>query len=340
MKIRRFLCLAALLAAASCKPSPDLGENIRYKISGSDIIIDASDLLDEIPRHDLMMSASSLKTDWLYNDFAIQFRTHSESMQSNYLKYYTYPESGTYYLYVRAMGSEQHRYGQYTDGFRIRLNDSYIEGTFGTENEAVMTRAATIEAKKGEVAQLWITRITGRPSLDCIVLSKNPNLTEEDLKKQQLPDYIVQLHEYDLPRTSCVKFGDLTGDGKTDMVAFTSNYSANAFDNDGKLLWSWEAPEEYSRQRAEFECPGLVWDFDRDGRAELVQWREDEEGEWLVLAQIAVERGCGRLEWSCLDWNKPSIDFYRSMGAVPMDDWTVYRITGETLAALGKKPND
>lgn len=58
------------------------------------------------------------------------------------------------------------------------------------------------------------------------------------------------------------------------------------------------------------------------------------------LAQIAVERGCGRLEWSCLDWNKPSIDFYRSMGAVPMDDWTVYRITGETLAALGKKTTD
>lgn len=59
------------------------------------------------------------------------------------------------------------------------------------------------------------------------------------------------------------------------------------------------------------------------------------------LAQIAVERGCGRLEWSCLDWNKPSIDFYRSMGAVPMDDWTVYRITGETLATLGKKrPTD
>lgn len=58
------------------------------------------------------------------------------------------------------------------------------------------------------------------------------------------------------------------------------------------------------------------------------------------LAQIAVERGCGRLERSCLDWNKPSIDFYRSMGAVPMDDWTVYRITGETLANLGKKPTD
>jgi len=53
------------------------------------------------------------------------------------------------------------------------------------------------------------------------------------------------------------------------------------------------------------------------------------------LAQIAVERGCGRLEWWCLDWNRPSIDFYLSLGAVPMDDWTVYRITGDTLKKLG-----
>ncbi len=54
------------------------------------------------------------------------------------------------------------------------------------------------------------------------------------------------------------------------------------------------------------------------------------------LAAIAVERGCGRLEWSCLDWNKPSIDFYRSLGAVPMDEWTVYRVTGETLKKLAE----
>ena len=53
------------------------------------------------------------------------------------------------------------------------------------------------------------------------------------------------------------------------------------------------------------------------------------------LAQITVERGCGRLEWSCLDWNRPSIDFYLSLGARPMADWTVYRMAGETLAAFG-----
>ncbi|MBQ4129133.1 MAG: GNAT family N-acetyltransferase [Ruminococcus sp.] len=54
------------------------------------------------------------------------------------------------------------------------------------------------------------------------------------------------------------------------------------------------------------------------------------------LAQITVERGCGRLEWSCLDWNKPSIDFYLSLGATRMDEWTVYRLTGETLKALAE----
>lgn len=53
------------------------------------------------------------------------------------------------------------------------------------------------------------------------------------------------------------------------------------------------------------------------------------------LAQIAVERGCGRLEWWCLNWNKPSIDFYLALGAQPMEEWTVYRITGDTLQQLG-----
>lgn len=52
------------------------------------------------------------------------------------------------------------------------------------------------------------------------------------------------------------------------------------------------------------------------------------------LAQIAVERNCGRLEWSVLDWNKPAIDFYVSIGAGPMDEWTMYRLTGEKLKSF------
>ncbi len=55
------------------------------------------------------------------------------------------------------------------------------------------------------------------------------------------------------------------------------------------------------------------------------------------LARVAVERGCGRVEWSVLDWNEPSIGFYKKLGAVPMDEWTVFRLTGEALAKLGSK---
>ncbi len=51
----------------------------------------------------------------------------------------------------------------------------------------------------------------------------------------------------------------------------------------------------------------------------------------LAVARLAVERGCGRMEWSVLDWNEPSIGFYKSLGAEPLDDWTIFRLTGESL---------
>lgn len=55
------------------------------------------------------------------------------------------------------------------------------------------------------------------------------------------------------------------------------------------------------------------------------------------LAQLCIERNCGRLEWSCLDWNEPSIAFYKQMGAIPMDEWTVYRVCDDALDKLAKK---
>jgi len=56
------------------------------------------------------------------------------------------------------------------------------------------------------------------------------------------------------------------------------------------------------------------------------------------LAELAVERGCGRLEWAVLDWNAPAVGFYRSLGAVAMDEWTVFRLTGPALEALAGRP--
>ena len=67
------------------------------------------------------------------------------------------------------------------------------------------------------------------------------------------------------------------------------------------------------------------------------EYRGQGYGEQLLrhLAKICVERNYGRLEWSVLDWNVRAIDFYKSLGAKPMDDWTVFRVTGEALARLG-----
>jgi GNAT superfamily N-acetyltransferase len=66
------------------------------------------------------------------------------------------------------------------------------------------------------------------------------------------------------------------------------------------------------------------------------EWRDHGLGRQLLarLAAIALERDCGRLEWSVLDWNTPAIGFYRRLGAVPMDDWTIYRVTGDALSRL------
>ena len=69
------------------------------------------------------------------------------------------------------------------------------------------------------------------------------------------------------------------------------------------------------------------------------QWRGQGLGRQLLaeLARVALERGCGRLEWSVLDWNTPSIGFYKALGARAMDDWTVYRLTGEPLRRLAAR---
>lgn len=71
----------------------------------------------------------------------------------------------------------------------------------------------------------------------------------------------------------------------------------------------------------------------------LPEYRGKGYGKGLLrrLAKIAVERKCGRLDWWCLDWNQPSIDFYKSLGAVPMDEWTTFRITGDTLTKMAEE---
>ena len=59
---------------------------------------------------------------------------------------------------------------------------------------------------------------------------------------------------------------------------------------------------------------------------------------FTYIANLAVEQGCGRLEWSVLDWNKPAIDFYKLLGATPMDEWTTFRLAGDGLERIATDP--
>ena len=70
----------------------------------------------------------------------------------------------------------------------------------------------------------------------------------------------------------------------------------------------------------------------------LPEWRGRGLGRALLsyVARVAVARNCGRLEWSVLDWNEPAINFYQALGARPMDEWTIYRLTGEALEQLSE----
>jgi len=69
------------------------------------------------------------------------------------------------------------------------------------------------------------------------------------------------------------------------------------------------------------------------------EWRAHGFGRQLLahLARTALERGCGRVEWAVLDWNEPAIGFYKKLGAVPMTDWTIFRIAGDALDALAER---
>ena len=99
--------------------------------------------------------------------------------------------------------------------------------------------------------------------------------------------------------------------------------------------------EEKDLTLSKLPKPGLfnLGKIVESGNVSKLEYRGHGHGKALIkkIAAIACERGCGRLEWSCLDWNTPSIDFYLSLGAEQMNEWTVYRFEGERLAALAGK---
>jgi outer membrane protein assembly factor BamB len=194
------------------------------------------------------------------------------------------PQAGTWYLYVRS------RTATAGGSFKVSVGGDLSPETFGDAKIGVSTlkSGGSFNLPAGPL-KVTITSIHPGISFDVLLLSQRENLTDADIVPLQYPDDIVRLKEYHFPlQIDGVKFGDLTGDGKTDMVVLTPNYSSYAYDNSGKELWHYDAPQDGTVQRSQFECPGSVWDFDQSGKAEAITWRTIDGKEFITMEDGAT----------------------------------------------------
>ena len=247
------------------------------------VIIPASDFLHEIPKGNIITDAATQKTTWLFNNTGIVLNS-----ETNLMTKVSVPEDGTFYLFVRSIGARG-------NGFKVAVNDKVTDSSFG-KTALNWSRGGTFILKKG-FTNIKITRIDPGSVFDVLVLTKNPKLKEDDIIPYQLNDEVKLIKEYKIPSSNAVKFGDVNGDGLTDFMVLEPDFSAHVYDNSGKELWQWKAPELNTRERSEFEAPGVIWDFDRDGKAEVVHWRMVEGKEMLVIANGQTGNIVKQTEW-------------------------------------------
>lgn len=245
------------------------------------VIIPASDFLDRMPKDNTITEA--VKGSWYFNNTALVLNS-----ETNMITTVNVPEAGKYYLYVRSEGKKG-------TGFKVVVIDKVTEQTFGNGTLGWL-QGGTFDLKPGKTV-IKLTRINSSPVVDVLVLSKNPNLKEEDIKPYQLNPDVELIKAYKLPVSGIAKFGDIDGDKKTDFMVLSRDFSATVFDNFGKQLWSWKAPAENEKLRAEFEAPGVLWDFNHDGKAEVVHWRLIDGKEWLVVANGQTGEILRKTEW-------------------------------------------
>lgn len=271
---------AFALAAGAAAPTAARAQAPRGEAT---IVLDASDFIHEIQKGHVLADAATLRIPWVFNNTALEMRT-----RSNYLIEAEVPAAGRYHLYARTHGAE----GSY---FRVAVGDRVIDRDVGN-GPMRFERVGTFDLPAGPV-DVRLMRIEGRPVLDVLALSTREDLTEDELRPLELQPEVTLLREYEVPPTNAVKFGDLTGDGRIDLLVLTRGYSAHAIDHSGEELWRWEAPAEGEQLRAEFEAPAVVWDLDGDGAAEAIHWRQEGEREWLVVADGRTGEVKHRAPW-------------------------------------------
>jgi len=295
---------------------------------GATVIIPASNFLEEIPKNDIIADAGTLKAPWIFNNTALVLKSVTNLMTRVQI-----PEPGTYYLFVRSQGEGR-------SSFKVAVNDKVTTEVFG--NGALAWKSGGTFNLKAGVAAVKVTRIQPGSAVDVLVLTKNPNLKEEEIQPLQLNENVKLLHEYKIPASNCVKFGDVTGDGQTDFMVLAPDFSAHVFDNSGKELWTYKAPAEYTKERSEFEAPGVVWDFDQNGKAEVVHWRFLDGKEWLVMADGENGKIKKKIEWPTKPLPHVYNNFRLAIGKLSKGEpnqIVVYTDMGETVKVTAYNAN-
>jgi hypothetical protein len=233
------------------------------------IVIPAADFIANIPAGDSNDGRFPAGT-WFFNNSTVNMGVAEDVIATVPVK-----EAGVYHLFVRSVGTA-------TSSFQVKIGGKEDPGTYG-KGPLAWVRGGDFTLRPGNV-EVRLTAITPRPSINVLVLTKNADFKEDDLKALELPPEVKLLHEYKIEPSNIVKFGDVDGSGKYAILDITSDYSAIMYGNDGHELWRWQAPAQDARLRGEFEAPGILWDFHHTGRDEVAHWRFLDGKEWLVLA--------------------------------------------------------
>jgi hypothetical protein len=247
------------------------------------IVIPAADFIAKIPAGDSNDGRFPAGT-WFFNDSTVNMGVSDDLVATVPVK-----EAGVYHLFVRSVGTA-------TSSFKVKIDGVEDSGSYG-KGPLAWVRGGDFTLKPGD-AEVRLTAITPRPSINVLVLTKNAEFKEDDLKALELPPEVKLLHEYKIANSNIVKFGDVDGSGKFAIVDITNDYSTIVYANDGHELWRWTAPPTTRGDPRGNEAAGILWDFHHTGRDELAHWRESSDGkEWLVLADGRTGEVIKQVAW-------------------------------------------